>query len=116
MKRALIKPADAIVIAAVLAVAVISVICFLGTNAEQLIISKNGSQIASMPLNKNGSYALSELTVTVKDGVAFIESSSCKDKICMRSRLKKSGDCAVCLPNKISVAVSGQADADAVTY
>ncbi len=116
MIKKLIKPADIIIIIAFIAIAIASAFLFTGSEGEQIIISKGGEQIASMPLSVNDKFTVDGVTVTVKDGGAFIEQSDCKDKICMRSTLEKSGDCAICLPNKISVTVSGKPDADAVTY
>ena len=116
MNRALIKPTDILIIAAVIVIAAVSVFCFASGEGNSIIISQNGEQIAVMPLNQNGSYTVGNVTVTVRDGTAFVEKSDCKDKICMRSILKKSGDSAVCLPNKLSVRISGKPATDAITY
>ncbi len=116
MKRALIKPVDIIIAAAAIVTAIISVFIFGGKDGEFIEISLNGEQVANLPLARDTEYSVGEVTVTVKNGEAYISDSSCKDKICMRSRLKKSGDSAICLPNRVTVTVSGAPDADAVTY
>ncbi len=116
MSRKIIKPVDITIIALAVITAAISLFCFVGKDSDSILISQGGERIATMPLNKDDSLTFGALTVTVKDGVAFVSSSDCKDKICMRSELKKSGDCAICLPNKLSITVSGEPEADAVTY
>lgn len=54
------------------------------------------------------------MAVTEK-GVKVTE-SDCKDKICVNTGyLTKSGQAAVCVPNGISVILSGEGEADVVT-
>ncbi len=116
MKRALIRPNDIIIGIAIVVIAVISVFSFISGEGKYITVSHNGEVVTTMPLNKNSIYTVGDITVTVSDGVAYVSESDCKDKICMRSQLKKSGDCAVCLPNRITITVSGTPDTDAITY
>jgi hypothetical protein len=54
------------------------------------------------------------LVVRVENGEIFVESATCKDKLCQhRGRLKKSGDVAVCLPAEVSIRVLGESEVDA---
>ena len=53
------------------------------------------------------------LTVRIENGEIFVESATCKDKVCVsRGRLKNSGDIAVCLPAEISIRVFGESGVD----
>ena len=48
-----------------------------------------------------------------ENGEIFVESATCKDKVCVsRGRLKNSGDIAVCLPAEISIRVFGESGVD----
>ena len=54
------------------------------------------------------------LVVRVENGEVFVESATCKDKLCQhRGRLKKSGDVAVCLPAEVSIRILGESEVDA---
>lgn len=116
MKRALIRPTDFIIVALIVAVAVASLFILAGGEGKYITVMQNGQVIKTVSLNKNGVYTVGAVTVTVEDGIAYVSDSDCEDKICMRTRLKYAGDCAICLPNKVSITVSGEAATDAVTY
>lgn len=51
------------------------------------------------------------LTIIVKDGEAWVDASSCPDKICVHSgKISKSGQSVVCIPAKASLTISTEAD------
>ncbi len=58
-----------------------------------------------------------KLTLTVKDGQAYISKSSCDDKICVSSgKISRTGQIIVCAPAKISIKIIGNGgDYDAIT-
>ncbi len=57
------------------------------------------------------------LTVSFSPGGARVVSSSCPDKICVRTGLlKKAGDAAVCVPARFTLEILGKRSQDAVTY
>jgi len=57
-------------------------------------------------------------TILVAPNKIRFEDASCPDKICVRSGwLTKSGDVAVCLPNKVIIKIKGENNlVDGVTY
>lgn len=117
MKRPLVKTADIIFIALCIAATVLLTVRALGGEKGQtVIVAKDGKTVFTMPLDTDQTRSVGQVTVTVKDGEAYISHSDCRDKICMRTRLKKAGDTSVCMPNRVTVTVSGQPDTDAVTY
>ncbi len=57
-----------------------------------------------------------DVVIIAENGEIYFESSSCRDKICVKTgRLSKKGDTAVCLPAKTVVSISG-GEVDALTY
>ena len=51
---------------------------------------------------------LGETEIVIKDGEVFVESSPCRDKLCVKAPpLKKPGDWNACLPNKVFIRISG---------
>jgi hypothetical protein len=116
MKRSLFCPADTVIILIAAAAAILLTVQFSRGETSRVVIAQDGQTVYSEPLSKDAEYVCGGVTVTVKDRTAYVSDSDCKDKICMRTRLKKSGDCAVCLPNRVTVTVSGEPAADGVTY
>ena len=60
-----------------------------------------------VPLKKTiPGYGGGELALTIAEGKASVESSSCPDKICVRhSAVSYSGECIICMPNRIVIEV-----------
>ena len=72
------------------------------------VVSLNRDQVLTLE-GKNGI----SLTVRIENSEIFVESATCKDKVCVsRGRLKNSGDIAVCLPAEISIRVFGESGVD----
>ena len=117
-----IRAGDAVVIAAVLALAVLTLLFsfFPRRAGKRLTIFSDGRQ-ESYPLTEDREIPLSangySLIVKIEDGKAYVLSSTCPDKVCIRSGpLSKQGDTAVCLPAGILLKIDrgGDADEDAV--
>lgn len=110
MKRLITKKDILLIAAIVLAGAALAVISAFGENGESAVIRLDGEIVEEIPLK--GEYYETEInnvTVCRDSGEVYVKESSCSDKTCMRAgRLKKSGDCAVCAPNRVSVEIKGE--------
>ena len=81
-----------------------------GANLE---VEIDGSVVGRYSLSVNGVYTLNGGTniLTVKDGAAYISYSDCPDHTCENTgKVRYVGQTIVCLPNKLSVTVVGEAD------
>ncbi len=84
--------------------------------AEILI---DGELLERVPLNE-GTYktinAGGHNIIVIEDGTAKIDSADCHDQVCVRTgRLTRSGQAAVCLPNKVVLRITGEdSEVDAV--
>ena len=60
---------------------------------------------------------LGDTTVVIQDGRAWIQDSPCREKICVKmGKIKRPGEQAVCLPNRVIIEVVGDRKSiDAVT-
>ncbi len=96
----------------------LSVISFLivnlltpeGAYAEVKI---NGETVAYYSLSVDGEYSLNSGTniLVIKDGKAYISYADCPDGTCIKAgKLHRTGESAVCLPNKLSVTIRGGDD------
>jgi hypothetical protein len=116
MNRPLFKKADAVIIA--LLVILCGVVLLLPRQSGgEVKITENGKTAAVLPLDKDGELTVGAVTVTVSGGEAWISGSDCADKTCIRTgHLRRAGDAAVCLPNRVAVTVTGERETDGVTW
>lgn len=115
MNRPWLKAAD---VALALAVAVLACLpLFLrGESTGTVEIYQDGERVYTLSLAEETAVTVHGVTVTVSGGAAFMSDADCPDRCCMAfGRLTKAGDTAVCLPNRVTVTLSGS-DADGVTY
>jgi hypothetical protein len=113
---------DVWVMAGLLALALVLYMALL--KQEDLIIGEvrlNGQVVLRLDATRDGVYPLPghpAVHFGVKDNtIAFIQ-SDCPDYICVNTGyLRRSGQMAVCLPNRVSLAViGGRRELDAVAY
>lgn len=116
MSRPFFRPVDLLPL--LLALAASLALAFLPAGEGRAVeVRVNGERVAVLPLDRDTEYACGGLTVVVRDGAAFVRDADCPDKLCEKAgRLTKAGDVAVCLPNRVTLTVTGLPAADGVTY
>ncbi len=76
-----------------------------------IITIETENSVYHYPIIENREVVLNEngirLTVVINDGTVFVKDSTCKDKICTRSKLNGKG-CIVCLPSKTIIKISSE--------
>ncbi len=77
--------------------------------------------VAELPLDADDSYRWEEgdayVSIEISAGGARVTDASCPDGDCIkRGIVRLSGESIVCLPNRISVVLSGANSLDAVVY
>lgn len=121
------KPLDALVAAAVVALAVVTALLFYGprTGAGQLtaVITQHGQTVRTVALTgldkelviplDDGTY---HLTVRISGDAAYIADSDCPGQDCVHTgAITRAGQSIVCLPAQVVVSlVSTSSDVDAV--
>lgn len=110
------RKGDFIIMAVVILVAVgILVFPFGHQPATHVKIFKDGSLAYTYPLNTPFEKEVSGCTVKLSDGEVRIVSSTCPDKVCVSTgAISKSGEIIVCVPNRVSVKVTGEEEFDAL--
>jgi hypothetical protein len=118
---AFFRKADVLIVLAVIALAaVLFLIGISSDGGETVVISVDGRE-SVYPLSRDTELTLESegvtLTVTVKDGQAFVSRTDCKSAVCSHSgKISRSGQIIVCAPAKVSVRITGEGvDLDAVT-
>lgn len=121
------KPLDALVAAAVVALAVVTALLFYGprTGAGQLtaVITQHGQTVRTVALTgldkelviplDDGTY---HLTVRISGDAAYIADSDCPGQDCVHTgAISRAGQSIVCLPAQVVISlVSTSSDVDAV--
>ena len=103
---------DIIVIAAllILSLSVILIINLTRKDGATVTVTVDGVTVAEYPLSKDGVYTLNggSNILTIENGTARMSDSSCPDHICEnKGKIKYVGQTIVCLPNKLTVTVTG---------
>ena len=113
-----IKIGDVIVILLLLLITA-GVFCFRLFGFEKgtaVVVSVDGV-VSSYPLNIDRTMVIEnegiELTLVIKNGKAYIESSDCPEKNCVRcGKIEKNGDVIICVPSKVYIKIVGEGDMD----
>lgn len=90
---------------------------------EAALYIQNESKVWIYPLDKEQELdipgPLGVTHVHIKDGATFVESSPCRDKICIyMGKISRNGEWIACLPNRVFLQVQGKTgvEADASTF
>ncbi len=121
------KRGDKILIIIILAIIGISLFQILKPDKTNkiLVIRSDGKVIKQINLNtsKDTEFVVKSreghLTVEIKNGKVRVINSTCNDKLCIKEGwISRSGESIVCLPNRISISITGQNDqpVDSITY
>ena len=110
-----IKRGDILLTACLLAVGILAIIlvAVLRPEGELVSVEQDGKCIAVYPLDTDTRVTIDENgdggdfnVLVIKDGVAFIESADCRDKICVGHKpISKDGETVVCLPHRLVVRI-----------
>ncbi len=125
MERKLITKND-IVLIVLAGLVVVLFFVFKNFSQTDLVaeVYYDGEVVDTVSLNKKEEKKIrtgenSSVVVVSRDGKIYFESSSCPDKVCVKSgELSKNGDFASCLPEKVVIKVSGAetSEIDAIVY
>ena len=83
------------------------------TTGETVIIEQNGKMYGKYSLFENTTVTIEGKhctnVVTISGGQAKMESSTCKNQICVRhAAISEGGESIICLPNRVVVRVEGR--------
>ena len=87
--------------------------------AEMAEIWSDGKLVRTVPLAVDQEFAVETAdgvnTVTVKDGKIAVTAASCPDGYCMQRGWCEGGPQIVCLPNRLVIRFTGEAEVDAIS-
>lgn len=105
---------DVIVISAILAITLLLLLFsfLLRSKGNTVVVEIDGTVVCSYPLSEDGVFPLNGGTNTliIENERARLENSDCPDHTCERTgKIGFVGQTIVCLPNRLSVTVKGEA-------
>lgn len=104
--------ADIAIIAGLLLLAAVLFFLYFnkGEKGAGVIVRVDGVEIARYSLSDSGRYELNGGTniLVIEDGAAYMLEADCPDHICVsQGKVRYTGQCITCLPNKLTVTVYG---------
>ena len=89
----------------------------IGRNANVFV---SGKLIKVIPLNRNAEYTikgqLGNFMIEVRSGKAGVLETSCPEKICKKMGfINRKGSEIICIPNRIMIKISGEAEVDDIS-
>ncbi|MGI6240239.1 MAG: NusG domain II-containing protein [Christensenellales bacterium] len=110
------KKSDLILILALVAIGAAAIVIMQPRgDAAMAELYVAGESIWSCPLDSAGEYRAGNVLVEVAGGRARIAHSDCRDQTCVNMGwISRAGQSVVCLPNKLSVVLTGEDALDAV--
>ena len=76
----------------------------------EVVVRVDGEQVARYSLHINATYSLNggTNTLVIENGQAYLSYADCPDQLCVKQGRKKlDGQTITCLPNKLTVTVTG---------
>ena len=106
---------DIIVISAILLVSVSLLLIMTLSKKEGAVavVEIDGKTVAEYSLAVNGEYSLNNGTnvLVIENGQAYLNYSNCPDHTCeITGKIHYVGQTIVCLPNKLSITIKGNAE------
>ena len=104
--------ADIAIIAGLLLLAAVLFFLYFnkGEEGAGVIVRVDGVEIARYSLSDSGRYELNGGTniLVIEDGATYMLEADCPDHICVsQGKVRYTGQCITCLPNKLTVTVYG---------
>lgn len=110
---------DIILILSLLIVSTIALLFMLFNKKDgsYAVVVINGVETQSLSLSTNTEITLKNgndfNVLVIEDGKAYIKEASCPDKLCVKQHtVQYNGETLVCLPNKITVKIISDTEAD----
>lgn len=102
------KKGDFVIISVIAVTFVVSVIMLFAFshNGSRVVIKQNNEIIYEESIKINKTVQTETNTVIIKDGEVYMNNSTCKNQICVKSKkISKKGESIICLPNKVTVEI-----------
>lgn len=95
--------------------AAIWLVPLLSGQGSVAIVSHDGKTVANIPLSETHRIEVGGCVIRSDGGSIYVESADCPDSVCVRTgRISRPGESVICVPNRVSIKISGVSGFDAV--
>lgn len=90
---------------------------FFEKDGNYVLVTLDGSTYGEYSLNKDQTIEIENgdksNVLIIENGAVYMKDASCPDEVCIhQGSISKTGQSIICLPNKIVVTITGDADSD----
>ncbi len=111
--RKLLTRADIIIVLLCISLAILLYFFLFGEKGNKAKVIYMGETVEIIDLTDDSFYEMhiNGVHIVRENGEIYVKESTCPDKLCVRAgHLTKTGQSAVCVPNKVSVTIEGKTD------
>jgi hypothetical protein len=114
--KAILFKADIVLFILLLLIAAGGIIFMSGGGEGQTaVVRQDGEVVMTLPLGIDRTVQVGGTVIQVKDGAIRFAESNCPGQECVHAGwLSSPGDTAACLPNRVSITISGESGVDAI--
>ena len=108
--RKLLTKTDIVIVLLLICTAVILIFFCFGNKGQKAVVKYNGKTVGEIDLSDSSYYEITVNNVHIvrENGEVYVKDSTCPDRVCVRTgHISKTGESAVCVPNRVSVTVTG---------
>ena len=102
-----------------LSVALVLILQWTRREGAWAVVELNGTTVGEYSLSIDGEYSLNGGTnvLVIEGGEAYLTYADCPDLVCVKTgRIRYVGESIVCLPNRVSVVIRGDASDGGVDF
>lgn len=82
----------------------------------EVVVTQNGKEYLRCSLFEDRIIDMGSNIISVENGSVHMKSADCKNQVCVNTgEINKTGQSIICLPNRITVRITGEEGPDAVT-
>ncbi|WP_051545038.1 NusG domain II-containing protein [Butyrivibrio sp. MC2021] len=87
---------------------------FTEKSGNEVVVTVGGEVVKTFPLDKDTVYEIKGAgggrnLLVIENGEAYLKEASCPDHLCMSmGRIRRVGQCIICLPNMVTVEIVGE--------
>lgn len=109
----------AIAVVIILSIASFLFVIFQKADGNQVVITLNGREYGTYPLNENKVIEINSdngtNVVVIENGSVFMKKADCPDEYCVKQgKVSNAGDSVICLPHKLVVEVQSSGGTDEI--
>ena len=86
-----------------------------GKHGASVTVECDGALVGTYRLDTDNEVDADGCRIKIEDGKVYVAGSDCPDKVCIKTgKISKQGEAIICVPNRVSIKISGNGEIDAI--